>query len=232
MKPNILGVTLARSGSKSIKKKNIVRINNKPLIYYTIKEALKSKYISNYIVSTDSKEIANISKKYGVEIPFIRPKNLSSDKASSADAIKHALLASEKVFKKKFDYVVELMATNPLKTVEDIDSILNILVKKKAKSVIAVHQLFDHHPARIKIIKKNKLCDFVVKEKLESRRQDLRPNAYIRSGSIYAMNREFVMKKLRYYSGVSIPYILPSKRIINIDDKNDLMLAKVKMNEK
>ena len=55
---------------------------------------------------------------------------------------------------------------------------------------------------------------------------------YIRSGSIYAMNREFVMKKLRYYSGVSIPYILPSKRIINIDDKNDLMLAKVKMNEK
>ena len=85
---------------KSIKKKNIVRINNKPLIYYTIKEALKSKYISNYIVSTDSKEIANISKKYGVEIPFIRPKNLSSDKASSADAIKHALLASEKVFKK------------------------------------------------------------------------------------------------------------------------------------
>ena len=106
-------------------------------------------------------------QKCGAEIPFIRPKNLSGDKASSADAIKHALLASEKVLK-KFDYVVELMATNPLKTVEDIDSVLNILVKKKTKSVIAVHQLFDHHPARIKIIKKNKLCDFVVKEKLES----------------------------------------------------------------
>ena len=107
--------------------------------------------------------------------------------------------------------------------------LLKILIKKKADSVIAVNQLFDHHPARIKKILKDKLHDFSVKEKLESRRQDLKPNAYVRSGSIYAMSRRFVMQEKRYQSGKSFAYILPSERTINIDDKNDLLIAKIKV---
>ena len=232
MKINVLGVTLARSGSKSVKNKNIVLINKKPLIYYTIKEALKSNYITNYIVSTDSKKIKNISEKYSAVVPFLRPKKLSGDKAKSADALKHALLTSEKIFKKKFNYVIELMTTNPLKTFKDIDSVIEIIIKNKCDSVIAVNQLFDHHPARIKKMDNGILSDFAVKEKLESRRQDLKPKAYIRSGSIYAMSRKFIMQNKRYVSGKSVGYILPPKRAINIDDKYDLLMAKKKLNEK
>tara|TARA_B100002051_G_C16581886_1_gene558090 strand:- start:152 stop:865 length:714 start_codon:yes stop_codon:yes gene_type:complete len=232
LKLNILGVTLARSGSKSVKNKNIVLINKKPLIYYTIKEALKSNYITDYIVSTDSKEIKKVSLKYGANVPFLRPKRLSGDKAKSADALKHALLISEKIFKKKFNYVIELMATNPLKTIKDIDAVIKIIIKSKSDSVIAVNQLFDHHPARIKKMNNGILSDFVIKEKLESRRQDLKPNAYVRSGSIYAMSRKFVIENKRYVSGKSIGYILPPKRSINIDDKYDLLLAQKKINEK
>ena len=121
------------------------------------------------------------------------------------------------------------MATNPLKSVKDINGIINILLKKNADSVIAVNQLFDHHPARIKKIVKGKIVDFAIKEKLESRRQDLKPNAYIRSGSIYAMSRRFVMNEKRYFSGKSFAYILPLKRTINIDDENDLLIAKLKL---
>lgn len=229
---NILGVTLARGGSKKIKNKNIVKINGKHLIYYTIKEALKSTYLSNYIVSTDSQEIANISKKYKANVPFLRPKNISSDTSSSAIALKHSLMMSEKIYKKKFDYVVEIMNTNPLKTSNDIDNVIKMIIKNKYESVIAVNQVFDFHPARIKKIEKNRLIDFAIKEKLESRRQDLKPNAYIRSGSIYAMSRKFVMKGFRYKSKISVPYILPQSRVINIDEELDLELAKILLKKK
>ena len=229
MKKNILGVTLARGGSKAIKNKNLSKINGKPLIYYTIKEAKKCKKITKYIVSTDSIKIKKVTEKFKAEVPFLRPKKFSGDKSSSASALKHALIECEKIFNKKYDYVVELMATNPLKSVKDINNVINILLKNKADSVIAVNQLFDHHPARIKKIVNGKLYDFAVKEKLESRRQDLRPNAYIRSGSIYAMSRRYVMNEKRYFSGKSFAYILPIERAINIDDENDLEIAKKKI---
>ena len=231
LKNNILGVTLARGGSKGIKNKNLAKIKGKPLIYYTIKEALKCSKITNYIVSTDSSKIKNVAKKYKAKTPFTRPKKFSKDNSSSASALKHALIECEKLYKKKFDYVVELMVTNPLKSVTDINNIINILIKNKADSVIAVNQLFDHHPARIKKIINGRLYDFGVKEKLESRRQDLKPNAYIRSGSIYGMSRKYVMENKRYFSGKSFAYILPLKRTINIDDEDDLLLAKKKVNQ-
>ena len=229
MKNKILGITLARGGSKGIKNKNLTKINGKPLIYYTIKEAKKCKKISKYIISTDSTKIKRIAQKYNAEVPFIRPVNFSQDSSTSASALKHALLKCEKIFNKRYDYVVELMATNPLKSAIDINKIIDILVKHKADSVIAVNQLFDHHPARIKKIIKGKLHDFAVKEKLESRRQDLKPNAYIRSGSIYAMSRRYVMSEKRYFSGRSFAYILPLERTINIDNENDLFIAKKKL---
>ena len=229
MKHNILGVTLARGGSKGIKDKNLININGKPLIFYTIKEAKKSKNITNYIVSTDSLRIKKVAEKYKAEVPFIRPKKFSKDNSSSASALKHALIQCEKFYNKKFDFIIELMATNPLKSVKDINNVIKIIIRYKADSVIAVNQLFDHHPARIKKIIKGKLHDFAVKEKLESRRQDFKPKAYIRSGSIYAMSRRFVLQEKRYFSGKSYAYILPSERTINIDDKNDLLIAKIKI---
>ena len=229
MKKNILGITLARGGSKSIKNKNLAKIKGKPLIYFTLKEAKKSKNLTNYIVSTDSDKIKNVVKKYKVDVPFIRPKKFSRDNSSSASALKHALIQCEKFYNKKFDYVVELMITNPLKTFVDINNVINMIIRNKSDSVIAVNQLHDHHPARIKKIVKGKLYDFSVKEKLESRRQDLKPKAYVRSGSIYAMSRRFVLQGKRYFSGKSLAYILPPERTINIDDKNDLLMAKIKI---
>lgn len=232
MKKNILGVTLARGGSKGIENKNLIKIIGKPLIYYTIKEAKKCKKFSNYVISTDSIQIKKVAEKYKVDVPFLRPKKLAQDNSSSASALKHALIKCEKIYNKKFDYVVELMATNPLKSVSDINKVIEIMLKYKADSTIAVNKLFDHHPARIKKIINGKLHDFAVKEKLESRRQDLKPNAYVRSGSIYAMSRKYVMQEKRYFSGKSLAYILPLSRVINIDDKNDLMLARIKVKNK
>lgn len=222
----ILAVTLARGGSKSVPKKNIKKINGIPLIGYTIREALKSKLIDRYIVSTDDIEIKNISESLGADVPFIRPKNLAGDSSSSVSALQHAVSWVENQEKITYDYVVELMCTNPLKDVHDIDECINKLITSNADSVIAVHKLEDHHPSRIKKIINDKIVDFCVPEILESRRQDLRPFAYIRSGSIYALKRDYLMQKnARYGSENSRPYILNEEKAINVDTQFDFLLA-------
>ena len=230
-KCKVLGITLARGGSKEVKKKNIKNLNGKPLIAYTIKEALKSKLIDTYIVSTDDKKIRNISLNLGARVPFLRPKKYATDKASSVKALQHAVNFLEKGTKKKFDIVVELMCTNPLKKAKDIDNVIRKIIRTKADTVIAVHQIEDHHPRRLKKIINDKLIDFM-KEKKESRRQDLRPLAYVRSGSIYAMQRNYLMKKSRRYGSTnSRPYILSKSRVLNIDTEIDFLTAETIINK-
>jgi len=222
----ILALTLARGGSKAVPKENIRPILGVPLIAYTIAEALRSKLITRYIVSTDDEEIQKIAIQFGADAPFLRPSEYSTDTASSVDAMQHAVDWVEQQEGEKYDYVIELMCTNPLKTVTDIDATIQKLVTTGADSVIAVHKLDDHHPARIKKIVDDRIVDFCIPEVPEMRRQDLKPDAYIRSGSIYALRRDHLMVEgRRYGSKNSRPYILPSERAVNVDTEIDFLTA-------
>ena len=177
----ILAVTLARGGSKGVSKKNIRPLGGVPLIAHTILQVRDSQYIDEYIVSTDCTEIADVAEKYGARIPFVRPAELSTDTASSASALIHAVDYLEDEEGKSFDYVVELMATNPFKTTADIDECIRQTISNGYQCGVAVHRLWDQHPSRVKMIRDNVLVDFFP-EVPESRRQDLSPPAYIRSG--------------------------------------------------
>ena len=232
MKKNkILGITLARGGSKSIHKKNIKELCGKPLIAYTIKEALKSKLLTRYVISTDDPEIKNIAEDNGAEVPFLRPSYLATDKATSMAALNHAIEFVEEEEGIKYDYVIELMCTNPLKTVKDIDACIIKLIETGADSVIAVHKLEDHHPIRIKKVVEDRIEDFCLPEPLDSRRQDLKPDAYIRSGAIYALKRdELIIRNSRYGTKNSRPYILPPERSVNVDTEIDFLLAEILIN--
>ena len=222
----ILGLTLARGGSKSVPRKNIRLIAGVPLIAHTIVEALQSNHITRYIVSTDDVEIQKIAKQYGADAPFLRPAEHSSDTASSVAAMRHAVNWVEQQEGIKYDYIIELMCTNPLKTVVDIDSVIEKLVTTGADSVIAVHKLEDHHPIRIKKIVDDKIIDFCLPEVPEMRRQELKPDAYIRSGSIYGLRRDHLIEEgRRYGSQNSRPYILPPERAINVDTEVDFLIA-------
>lgn len=222
----IMGLTLARGGSKSVPRKNIRLILDIPLIAYTIGEALRSQWLTRYIVSTDDEEIRQVALKYGAEVPFLRPAELSTDTASSLLAMRHAVNWVEQEEGSKYDFVVELMCTNPMKTVEDIDAATEKLVTTGADSVIAVHRLEDHHPIRIKKIVDDRIVDFCLPEIPETRRQDLKPPAYIRSGSIYALCRDHLMVEgRRYGSENSRPYILPPERAVNVDTEVDFFIA-------
>ena len=227
-KKKILAITLARGGSKGIPKKNIVEVNGIPLIGYTILEAKKSKYIDEYIVSTDCLEIQKVAKDFGADAPFLRPETLSNDTASSAEALLHAVIYLEKLGR-KYDYVVELMATNPLKIVDDIDQMIEMTVESDESCCVAVHRLIEHHPSRIKYIENGYLQPFY-EEIPESRRQDLKPKAYIRSGSIYVTKISFLKKyKARYSANKTRAYVLPDSRVANLDEPNDLKLLEAKL---
>lgn len=226
MSRRTLAVTLARGGSKSVPKKNIKLLSGIPVVAHTIREALRSNLIDRYVVSTDDDEIQKIALSYGAECPFLRPAEFATDSASSVAALQHAVDWVEKEEGLQYDYVIELMATNPMKTVDDIDCCIKKLIDTGADSVIAVHRLDDHHPARIKKIVDDRIVDFCVPETLESRRQDLTPDAYIRSGSIYALRRNHLMVQgQRYGSAESRPYILSPERAVNIDSEIDFLIA-------
>lgn len=225
-RPRVIAVTLARGGSKSVPRKNILPINGVPLIGYTIAEAHRSKFITRYIVSTDDAEIARVANRLGAEVPFTRPASLATDTATSADALIHAVNFVEQEEGKKYDYIVELMCTNPMKTAEDIDAIIEKLIKTKADSVIGVVQLEEYHPARVKKIVNDRLVDFAVPE-TSSRRQDLKPPAYLRNGAIYAMKRDVLMVDgFRYGTKNSRPYIMPWEKSVNVDSPIDFMIAR------
>lgn len=230
---NVLGVTLARGGSKGIPKKNIKLINGKPLIAYTIEAAIASNIFDEYIVSTDSIEIAEVSKSYGALVPFMRPDELAGDNVWSRDALKHAVLESEHIFNKRYDYVIELPCIAPLRNSQHIKEAFDKLVDTKADSVTAVTLMGDKHPVRMKRIVNDTLKDFTTEfpEGEGSRRQDLEP-CYIRNGSIYAMTRECIVEKFSRHGDVCRPYIMEEKYSVNIDSIIDFKLAEILLNEK
>jgi D-3-phosphoglycerate dehydrogenase / 2-oxoglutarate reductase len=228
-KKNILSVILARGGSKGIPKKNIVNINHHPLISYSITAAKNSKFIDKLVVSSDSEKIIKCSLKYGVDASVKRPKYLASDKATSVDALYHAVIESEKIFKKKFDYVIELPCVSPLRDHTDINLALHKLHNSDLDSVISYVDTGEKHPIRLKRIVKNKVTNFC-KEYSEaswgSRRQDFEPS-YIRNGAIYSMTRDCILNQKSRWGKKSYPMMMSDIKSVNIDTKHDLLIAKL-----
>ena len=229
----ILAITLARGGSKSVPRKNVKMLAGAPLISYTIVEALKSNLITRYVVSTDDDQIREVALAYGAEAPFKRPEYLATDEATSMKALQHTVSWVEKEENVQYDYVIELMCTNPMKTVRDIDAVLDKLISTGADSVIGITRLDDHHPLRAKKIIDDCLVDYCLPEVINSRRQDLKPEAYIRNGSIYAMRRDSLMlDNARYGTPNSRPYIMSSESSVNMDSWIDFKLAEILLSEK
>ena len=214
----VMGITLARGGSKRVPQKNVIDVNGKPLIQYTIDEVKKSEYIDHYIVSTDDEDIKLVCRE--LEQTYF-DRSPAEDTQKSSDGLLEVLKTMDKP-----DYIVEIMCTNPLKTVEDIDDVIFKLDMMGADSVCSVVRVWDYHPSRVKFIEGNKMKD-VYPEVLESRRQDLTPPAYIRNGSIYAMTWEQINVKGSRYDKDTVPYIMSEERTINIDEPIDLELARI-----
>ena len=130
MKKRILGVIPARGGSKGVPDKNIYQLSGKPLIAYTIEAGLKSRLLTDMIVSTNSQKIKEVAVQYGATVPFMRPEELSNDSTLAIPTIQHAVAAYEDVVGYRYDYIIMLQPTAPLRRSEDIDNSLQELIDK------------------------------------------------------------------------------------------------------
>lgn len=226
MKLKILAIIPARSGSKGIRDKNIKLLGKYPLIYYTIKQALKSKIFEDIIISTDSLKYLRIAEKYGVSSPFIRPKYLAKSSSLATDTIFHALKNTEKNFKKKYDLICMLQPTTPFRGVDDFLKIFEIMKNnfKKCDSVISVVDVDNFNPIKMKKIERNKLVDYQKWPVENPPRQSL-PKTYIVNGAFYLFKRESFMKNKSFKGKYSMPYIMSKDRSVNIDAPIDFDYA-------
>ena len=226
----ILAIIPARGGSKSVPRKNIRNLNGKPLIAYTIEAAkrIEDKF-HKIIVSTDDEKIAEVSKHYGADVPFIRPSNLAEDKTPTYPVLQHAVNFVEKDDGINIDLIMLLQPTAPFRTTEDMLNCLNLSQTSNTDSVISVVQVFSYHPILMKKIENNRLTHFSIEEKEGTPRQLYEPPAYMRNGAIYITKRKNLIEQNSIWGNSITPYVMPQERSYNIDDEIDFITSEMMM---
>lgn len=213
----ILAIIPARGGSKGIPLKNLVKLNGKPLIYYTIRSSLKSKLINRIIVSTDNKKIARIASNYGVEI-ISRPEQLASDVAPLEPVVDHVLQYLKKLEKYVPDIIVILQATSPLRNEKHIDGALNELINKKFHSVLSG---FSIHTFLWKYNENGTVHAVDYDPKRRPNRQQLDTQLF-ENGAIFASTTKAYLKNKCRISGKIGFYVMPLHHSYNVDSYEDL----------
>ena len=227
-KPNIIAIIPARGGSKSVPRKNIRLLNRKPLIYYTIKEGQRSRYIHRLFVSTEDGEIAEIAKGCGAEV-VPRPVELAQDDTPSLPVCQQVIEHLEEARTFYPDVIVILQPTSALRTVEDIDDAIEKFLKIDCDSVVSVCEV-EHPPEWMYTLEGDKLKLLIKGGSRVTRRQDT-TKTYRLNGAVYVTSRDIMMKQNRIMGDDTRAYIMPPERSIDIDTELDFKLAEVLMKE-
>jgi CMP-N,N'-diacetyllegionaminic acid synthase len=216
---SFLAIIPARGDSKRLPRKNILDLNGRPLIAWSIEAGLNSKYIDKVVVTSDDDDILNLSKSLGVEI-LKRPDYLASDTATTFDTIKHVI---EEVA--NYDYIILLQPTSPLRDALHIDEAIELLENKKASAVISVCKM-DHSPLWSNTIDKSlSMVDFLKDEVLNKRSQDLEMYYKI-NGAIYICSTDLLLNNKSFFLRDNIyAYKMLRMDSIDIDERLDFMVA-------
>ena len=204
----LIAVIPARSGSKRIKNKNLKHFKGKPLIQWTIEAALNSKYIDKVIVSTDSREIADVSKRLGATIPYLRPKNFALDNSPTIDLVLDFLEKDNSITQ-----FLLLQPTSPLRTSDDINHVIELKRKKNANSVVSVCKFNIPFNILFEIKKNGRLTPF-------DNKSIQYPN-YKLNGALYLADVEQLISEKTFINEKTIPYIMPLRRSVDIDTMID-----------
>lgn len=220
-----IAIITARGGSKRIPKKNIRDFCGKPIIAYSIEAALSSGIFDEVMVSTDSMEIADIAKKYGAAVPFLRSERTSSDMAGSEEVLVEVLdKYSEQG--KIFDCFCCIYPTAPFITVDKLLESYNLLKDKDVHNVVPM-VAFSFPPQRGMKIKSDGLVEPIDEKGLNSRSQDL-PTIYHDAGQFYWIKTKEFMVNYEILGKHTKPYIVPETEVQDIDNETDWQLAEMK----
>lgn len=221
-KISFLGILPARKGSKSLKNKNILKINNKPLLYYSANALINSKKIEKKIYSTDSNTISEYAVKYGFEKRKLRPKYLASDKTKILDVLKYELKRESK--NKDYDYVVLVQATSPTVDSKLIDLAVEKATKYRPDNILTGFNCNMKHPSTFFSSDKNKKIKWLINDtKRDARRQDFK-KYFIRTGLVYVIKSKLILNDILY--GKKIHFIeVDEDKAITIDTLGDFKKA-------
>ncbi len=216
-------IICARKNSKGIKNKNLLKLKNKSLIEISYRQAKNSNIFKKIILSSDSDHIIDTGNKLGFDLVIKRPNYLARDKSGKVDAIKHALLESEKYFNKTFKNIFDLDVTSPLRSIVDIKNSLKIFKKKKANNLITVCEARKN--PYFNMIQKIKDKIKVVASRREYKSRQTAPKVYEMNASIYIWSRDALLKK-SMFNPKTIFYKMPISRSIDIDSEFDFKIVK------
>ena len=219
----ILALIPARGGSKGLPGKNILYFCGKPLISWTITQARESRYLDKVVVSTDDEATAKISLEYGACVPFLRPKKLATSTSNMIDVVLHSLDFFSKK-NEKYDIIILLQPTSPLRTSEDINKAIELFIKKKASSVISVCRN-EHHPCwSVSLTKDLRIEKFLGVGNLYKNRQAL-PDYYRINGAVYVAHVDYLKQNKEFFGKSTFAYLMPPERSVDIDKEFDFRIA-------
>lgn len=228
-KNKIICIIPARGGSKGVPGKNIKILGGKPLIAYTIEQALKSQYIDRIIVSTDDLKIAAVAKRFGAEVPFTRPHSLARDNSGTIDVLLHALDWLKEHEYSSYDVVVLLHVTTPLRNVQDIDTSIELLINKKAESVFTVAEAHRNPYFNMVEVHKNGRVTLAKEGNFVTRQSA--PKVFDMNSSIYVWWTDVLRKKKKVILEKSLVHVMPKERSVDIDDLLDFKFAETLLKE-
>lgn len=217
----VLALIPARGGSKGIPGKNIKLLNGRPLISYSIEAALESRYIDDVVVTTDSEEIAKLSRSLGAEVPFMRPPELARDSSKTIDCVVHALDELTRM-ERRPGIVVLLQPTSPLRTSLDIDAALDLFICEGCRGLVSVSKT-EENPVLIRTMGVDGELEPLLDIPSTVRRQDM-PEFYSVNGSVY-INLADELTLETSLNDNPIGYVMPVKRSVDIDTIADFQEA-------
>ena len=214
-----LAVIPARGGSKRLPRKNILDLCGKPLIAWSIEAGMKSKYIDKVVVTSEHKEILDISKLYGAQ-SIKRPNELASDTATTFDAIKHTIDNVE-----AYDYIILLQPTSPLRDEQHIDEAIELLETKNADAIVSVSEM-DHSPLWSNVLPEDANMSGFLRNEIKNRRSQDLEKYYRINGAIYICKTEkFLEEKTFFINDNIFAYKMDKKSSIDIDEEVDFEIA-------
>tara|TARA_B100001059_G_C17839663_1_gene591206 strand:+ start:3755 stop:4426 length:672 start_codon:yes stop_codon:yes gene_type:complete len=220
-----------RKGSKGLPNKNLKIINGKPLLSYTLNQALDSRIFNNIVISTDSEKIKRIIEKLGIKVFFMRPKRLSGDKVSKIDVIKHAVIKAEQEYKKRFEIIFDLDVTSPLRHISDIKKAYRLFMKNNSNNLFSVCEA-RRNPYFNQVIKLKNGVSLVNNSKRKIVRRQDSPEIYDMNASIYIWKREYLFRSKTLFGKKTSLYIMPFERSIDIDNYSDFRIVTLLLADK
>jgi N-acylneuraminate cytidylyltransferase len=227
----ILSLIPARAGSQRIPNKNILPLNGKPLICYTVEAALESALINRVIVSTDSERIANTAKEAGAEIPFMRPENISKSTSTEMEFFIHALKWMKDNEGYIPDLIVLLYPTSPFRKSITIDKAVEMMIKHPEADSLRSIKKCSEHPFKMWKEKNGYLTPFVESENknIHTFSYQLLPEVYIQNASIYITKSDTIFNKKSPTGDIIIPFYMDEFESIDINNQIDLHFAEFVM---